>query len=145
MPFSRASAPHHPPPYFTFFRALHLAHVPHLFSGRSRFQASCSRTPLSPLSVDPSAFYYQPHYLRGNPASPTRCNVLAMLRQAGRSSYTIFYCVFTAEHNYYQRSPFLSLTLSCFSTMSSCQVGKHVYLIARMNSRAHALFGLPCM
>lgn len=52
-------------------------------------------------SLDPSAFYYQPHYLRGNPAPSTCSAMLPRLPQAGRSCYTIFYCVFTTEHNYY--------------------------------------------
>lgn len=54
-----------------------------------------------PRSLDPSAFYYQPHYLQGNPAPATCSATLPRLPQAGRSCYTIFYCVFTTGHNYY--------------------------------------------
>lgn len=54
-----------------------------------------------PCSLDPSAFYYQPHYLGATPRF-----LLALQRshdspQAERSCYTIFYCVFTTGHNYY--------------------------------------------
>ena len=54
-----------------------------------------------PFLRSPSAFYYQPHYLRGNP-SPAICSAtLPWHLHTGRSCYTIFYCVFTTGHNYY--------------------------------------------
>lgn len=71
-------------------------HPPCLISSSNRSLPSASLLHL-PRSLDPLAFYYSPI------TSGTAPRLLALQRfpQAGWSCYTIFYCVFTAGHNYY--------------------------------------------
>jgi len=77
---------------------LYTCFIPCVSSLRASGVAPKCLTIAVPRSLDPSAFYYQPHYLRG------ACH---LLRNASTTppgwtvSYTIFYCAFTTGHNYY--------------------------------------------
>lgn len=106
--------------------------IPCPFGDQSRLRTAHSC--ISTFLRNPSAFYYQSYYPRDNFAAFTRSATFPQVSPLPSfPDRTIFYCVFTAKRNYYTTFP---------RTVSPCQVGKHVYLIAYMN-RLHSSF--TCM
>lgn len=92
-------------------------HPPYLASLRATGVAPKRLTLAPPRSLDPSAFYYQPHYLRGNPAPATLPRL--------PPGWTVWlHDILLRVYDETQ------LLLTFARTMSPCQVGKHVYLIA---------------
>lgn len=100
--------------------------IPCPFGDQSRLRERLTLvSPPLPRSFDPSAFYYQPYYPRDNPAAFTRS---AMFPQ-----FSLFFFQATQYFTACLRRDIIIMP-TFYLHYVVCQVGKHVYLIACIDS-----------